>query len=176
MSPRPDPRLAPLVVLAVLLVLGAVLLYRAPVHRYVVACEQTTSDVVCVLERQQAGARGEGTQRWRVPLGTDASAAVRNMPQRRGPARVLLYLESPGRGAPVFAAEFEGADASADAAAAAAQLNRVLRGTAGPGAAARVEAAAPPILRWVAWAGLGVMGLLVLAAYRHVRAPVADTA
>jgi hypothetical protein len=176
MSPRPDLRLAPLAVLAVLLVLGAALLYCAPVHRYVVACEHGTSDVVCVLERQPARTTGGGAQRWRVPLGTAAAAVVRKMPQRRGPARVLLYLESPGREAPVFAAEFEGADASVAATVAAAQLNRVLRGTAGPGAAARVEAEAPPILRWVAWAGLGVMGLLVLAAYRHVRAPTTGAA
>lgn len=164
----PDVRTAPLFVLALLFGLGAVLLYRAPVRRYVVACERTTTQVVCVLERTTAG---DETQRRRVPLGPDAAAAavVRVMPQRRGPARVLLYLESPIRVA-VFAAEFEGTDAAAAAEAAAAQLNQVLQPTSTPGvAAARIEAVPPPILRWVAWGGLGVMGMLILAAYRHLR-------
>jgi hypothetical protein len=67
----------------------------------------------------------------------------------------------------VFAAEFEGADASSAAAVAATRLNRVLRDSAP--AVARVEAVPPPVFRWLAWAGIGVMGLLVVAGYRHVR-------
>ena len=153
-------RTAPFVVLALLFGLGALMLYQAPVHRYVVACERTTQ-VACVLEQ----ARTAGTQRWHVPLGPDASAVVRVMPQRRGPARVLLYLASPTHA--VFAAEFEGEDAAAVASGAAERLNRVLRGTTPM--AARIEAVAPPLLRWLAWGALGVMGLLILAGYREAR-------
>ena len=183
MSRRPDLRLVPLAILAVLLGLGALLLYRAPVHRYVVACERMpTEDVSCVLEQT----RSPGTQHWQVPLGPDARAIVRVRAQRRGPARVLLYLEAPGH-APVFAAEFAGADAATDAETAAAQLNPVLRRQEASGAsastprpgvrAARVEAVAPPSLRWMAWGGLGVMGLLIVATCRHVvRSPDARAA
>jgi hypothetical protein len=153
-------------VLALLLGLGAVLLYRVPVQRYVVACERTTATppVVCILER----ARTTGTQRWQVPLGPDARAVVRIMPRRRGYGRVLLYLESAASKA-VFAAEFEGAGAAVEAEAAAAQLNRTLS-AAGP-AVGRIEVSPPPIFRWAAWSALGVMGLLVLAGYRHTRLP-----
>lgn len=150
--------------LALLLGLCAVMLYREPARRYVVACERTTR-VECVLE--QVGSAGP--RRWRVPLGPDASAEVRFMPQRRGPARVLLYLVSPAQA--VFAAEFEGADAAAAAETAAAQLNQALRAP-GP-AAARVEAVPPPVLRWLAWAGLGVTGLLIGAGWWTVRSRAA---
>lgn len=178
--PRRDPRLVPLAVLTVLLGLAAVMLLRVPVHRYVVACERTTGDIVCSLEQT----RTAGTQRWRVPLGHDTATAavVRVLAQRRGPARVLLYLEAQGR-PPVFAAQFEGADAAIDAEAAAARLNQVLRrpsaaatDAAPTTTAARIEAVAPAHLRWGAWAGLGVMGLLILASYRRVQAQRADAA
>jgi hypothetical protein len=158
------PRLGattPFVVLAILLGLGAVMLYRAPIQRYVVACERTTH-VACVLEQ----ARATRTQRWHRSLGANASAVVRVVQPRRGTARVFLYIES-AAGA-MFAAEFEGNDADTDAEAAAAQLNRVLEGTT-PGVA-RVEAAPPPLYRRFAWGALGVMGMLVLAGYRDVRA------
>ena len=183
MSRHPDLRLLPFAILAVLLGLGALLLYRAPVHRYAVACERMPTEVVsCVLEQTAA----PGTQHWQVPLGPDARAIVRVRAQRRGPARVLLYLEAPGR-APVFAAEFEGADAATDAETAAAQLNPVLQRQESTGAsaaapplggrAARVQAVAPASLRWMAWGGLGVMGLLIVAACRHVvRSPDARAA
>ncbi len=150
----------PLLVLAILLGLGAVMLYRAPVQRYVVACERTTQ-VACILEQT----RSVGTQRLRVPLGANASAVVRVVPQRRGTARVFLYLESMPDA--IFAAEFEGKDAATAAEAAAAQLNRVLK--ASTPAVARVDAVPPQLFRWFAWAALGVMGLLVLAGYRDVR-------
>jgi len=150
----------PFLILALLLGLGAVMLYRAPVRRYVVACERATQ-VTCDLEQATA----VSTQRWHVPLGSDASAIVRVVPQRRGTARVFLYIES-AAGA-IFAAEFEGADASAAAGTAAAQLNRVLR--ASTPAVARVEVAPPPLFRWIAWGALGAMGLLVLAGYREVQ-------
>jgi hypothetical protein len=100
-----------------------------------------------------------------VPLDSGASAVVHVMPQRRGSARVLLYLASPTR--EVFAAEFEGADAAATAEAAAARLNEVLR-TSAP-ASARVEAEPPPAFRWMAWSGVAVTGLLIAAGYRGVR-------
>lgn len=161
---RPDPRLAPLAILALLLCACAVMVYRAPMHRYVVACERTTR-AECVLE--QTGS--EGTQRWRVPLGPDASAVVRVLPQRRGPARILLYLASHAQA--VFAAEFEGGDAATDAAAAAAQLNHVLRASAP--VAARVEVVPPPVFRWLAWVGLVVTGLLIGAVYWKVRSGAA---
>lgn len=176
MSSRPDPRLLPLAILTVLLILGAALVYRVPVHRYVVSCERATT-VVCDLEQIRTGGRA---RRWRVALDSGTAAAVvRIVAQRRGPDRVLLYLEAPGRD-PVFAAQFEGADAPLDAEAAAARLNQVLRRsprrpTAAP-RAARIEAVAPAILRWVAWGGLGVMGLLILATYRQVRAQNAAAA
>ena len=101
-----------------------------------------------------------------MPLGADGSTVVRVLPQRRGPARVFLYLTSP-TGA-VFAAEFEGVAALSSADAAAARLNHVLQGAAP--AAARVEVTLSRVYRRLAWAGLGVAGLLIGAGYRSVRA------
>jgi hypothetical protein len=113
-----------------------------------------------VLEQTRAAR----TQRTSVPIDAGASAVVRVEPRRRGGARTLLYLDTPARA--VFAAEFEGGDAADAASRAAEQLNRVLRGTA---PRARIEVAPPPFLRWLAWGGLGVMGLLILAGYREAR-------
>jgi hypothetical protein len=161
-------RTVPFLVLALLLGAGAVMLVRAPARRYVVACERT-SQVACVLEQSRAA----GTERWQVPLGPHDSAVVRVLPQRRGSERILLYLQSPTRA--VFAAEFEGADAAATAATAAARLNAVLRGAA---PLARIEVVPPPLFRQLAWGALGVMGLLIVAGYREVRRrpPRADEA
>lgn len=150
----------PFLVLTLLLGLGTAMLYQAPVRRYVVACERTTR-VSCILEQSRTGR----AQRDLVPLDAGGSAVVRVMPQRRGRARVLLYLETPARS--VFAAEFEGQDAAATAAGAAAQLNGVLQATTPM--SARIEAVAPPLLRWLSWGALGVMGLLILAGYREAR-------
>lgn len=158
--PRLDAKLVPYFVLTLLLGLGIVMLYQVPVRRYTVACERT-AQATCILERSRAGR----AYRTSVPLDSGASAVVRLMPQRRGSARVLLYLETPVRS--VFAAEFEGADAASAAAGAAAQLNEVLQGTTRT--AARIEAVPPPLLRWLSWGALGVMGLLILAGYREAR-------
>lgn len=148
-------------VLAVLWVLGAAMLYWAPVRGYAVACERTT-DLACVLERTGAS----GTRRTLVPLPGGAVAVVRILVQRRGASRVLLELQTPDQA--IFAAEFEGADAGSAAEAAAAQLNTVLRAPVAP-ARARITAAPPPIYRIAAWSGLGVMGLIILAGVREAR-------
>ena len=148
--------------LTVMLVLGAVMLYRAPVRRYVVTCEHT-SRLACGLEQTTSS----GVQRWDVLLDTGASAIVRVVRQRRGNSRVLLYLATPTR--TNFAAEFEGGNAVDAATQAADQLNRVLRGTT-PGTA-RVEAAPPPLLRWFSWGALAVMALLIITGYRSALRP-----
>lgn len=152
--------------LALLLGIGALVLYRMPVRRYAVTCERTTR-LACVLEQ----VRSSDTRRTSVTLGTNASAVVRIVPGRRGTVRVFLYLETPSNA--VFAAEFEGGDAGENATAAATRLNQVLR-SAAP-AVAHVEAVPPPLYRRMAWSTLGVMGLLTLAAHRETRrrAPVA---
>lgn len=154
-----DLRRVLFLVFALLLGAAAVMVYRMPVQRYVVACERTTQ-VACTLEQ----ATNTETRRWNVALGADATANVRLMPQRRGGPRVLLYLTS-AAGA-IFAAEFEGGDAVITAEAAAAQLNQVLRAST-PGST-RVVAAPPSLFRWAAWGMLAVMGLLIIAGYRNV--------
>lgn len=143
--------------LTLLLGAGAVMLHRAPVRGYVVTCERK-SEVACTLEQE----RSTGVQRWEVPLDSGASAVVRVVQQRRGNTRVLLYLETPARA--IFAAEFEGGDAADAATRAAHQLNRVLRGTTS--GTARVEATPPPLLGWLAWGALGIMGLLIVTGFR----------
>lgn len=160
-----DAKSAPLLLLpAALLLLAAAVLYWGPVRGYVVSCERTVQ-VVCSLERTEAS----GPTRTLVPLGTDASAVVRVQKLRRG-SRVLLYLEAPPQS--VFAAEFEDGDAQATATAAAAQLNRVLHGsTPGP---VRIEVTPPPLYRWLSWAVISFMGLLLLAAYRQARSRPAE--
>lgn len=151
-------------ILALLCGLGALMLYRMPVQRYVVMCERT-AQVSCVLEQTTS----EKTQRWNVPLAADVSAVVRVVPQRRGPPRILLYLES-AAGA-IFAAQFEGADAADAAESAAARLNGVFRGSAA--GYARIEAAPPPYYRWLSWGVLGVMALIILAGFRGVQSRAA---
>lgn len=68
-----------LVLLAALWVLGAGMLYSAPVRGYVVTCERT-SDLSCVLE--QTGA--SGMRRTTVPLPNGAAAVVRILPRTGG--------------------------------------------------------------------------------------------
>lgn len=163
-----EPRIGPLlsfrlkivlfVVLAGLCILGAVMLYRAPVGNYAVACERTTV-LSCVLERTDAS----GTRRTVVPLRDGAAAVVRILPRPRGTSRVMLELQTPSQS--VFAAEFEGAGADSAADAAAAQLNTVLRARTMPGRA-RITVSPPPLYRIAAWCGLGVMGLIILAGVR----------
>lgn len=151
---------AVLAVLSVLCVLGAVMLYWAPITGYAVTCGRTT-DLACVLE--QSGA--SGTRRTVVPLPGGAAAVVRILPRPRNASRVVLELQAPGRS--VFAAEFEGPDADSAADAAAAQLNTVLRARAP--ARARITVAPPPAYRIAGWSGLGVMGLIILAGLRETR-------
>ena len=151
-------KLALYLCLTLLLVLAAVMLHRAPVRRYVVTCERA-GGVACVIEQTTS----TGVQRWHVPLDSGASADVRVVRQRRGNTRVLLYLTT--RPSAIFAAEFAGGDAAANATQAADQLNRVLRGTT-PGTA-RIEAAPPPLLRWLSWGALGIMGLLIITGFRE---------
>lgn len=149
------------VVLALLCVLGAAMLYRAPVRGYAVACERTT-DLACVLEQRGAS----GTRRTLVPLPSGAAAVVRILPRRRGASRVMLQLQTPSQS--VFAAAFEGADADSAADATAARLNTVLRARTAP-ARVRITVAPPPADRIAAWSGLGVMGLIILTGMRETR-------
>ncbi|MFZ5531572.1 MAG: hypothetical protein ACOY4U_11065 [Pseudomonadota bacterium] len=141
---------------------AAAMVHWGPVRGYVVACEKRAA-ITCVLERDTA----TGMQRRHVALGTDARAVVRVQPVRRGPARVLLYLASAS--GEVFAAEFEGSDATAAAADAVAQLNRAFAAT-GP-ATARIEARPPAHLRWLLWGGVAFLGLLAWASWRELRKP-----
>jgi hypothetical protein len=158
--PSLDVKTTPFLLLALLVGVGAVMLCRVPVQRYAVACERTTQ-VTCDLEQATAAK----TQRQHVPLGPNPSAVVRVVPRRRGGPRVLLYLQSTV--SDVFAAEFEGDNAAIGGEEAAAQLNRVLQGSAP--ASVSITVAPPPLFRWFAWGMLGVMALLVLAGYRNVR-------
>jgi hypothetical protein len=80
---------------------------------------------------------------------------------------VFLYLESPSQA--VFAAEFEGSAAVSEAEDARTQLNRVFSSPIS--ASARIEVRPPPYLRWMAWDGIGFLGLLVLAIYRELWKP-----
>jgi hypothetical protein len=150
----------PFLILAVLCGAAAVMLYRVPVQRYTVVCEQATQ-ATCDLER----ATSARTQQWHVTLGPDPTAVVRFAARRRGGPRVFLYLRSTT--SEVFAAEFEGGDAATAAEAAAAELNRTFHASV-PGTV-RITAAPPPYLRWIAWGALAVMGLLVLAGFRSTR-------
>ncbi|MEO7253522.1 MAG: hypothetical protein ABIZ64_04675, partial [Casimicrobium sp.] len=64
----------------------------------------------------------------------------------------------------VFAAEFEGVSAIAEAETAAAELNRAFSATTP--ACARVEARAPSYLRWLAWGGICLLAMFVLVIFR----------
>ncbi|MDB4887872.1 MAG: hypothetical protein JWN79_3310 [Gemmatimonadetes bacterium] len=164
LAPLPPRITKPLVavLLALMLVGGAAMLIRGPAHHYAVTCTKA-QQIQCVVER----ATSSGIESRPLVLGPDAAAAVRIATRRRGPARVFLYLHSGSRD--VFAAEFEGSTADADAEAAAAALTRVFA-SEGP-ATARVEAQPPAYLRWLAWGILGVMALLVFAVYRKLFMP-----
>ena len=160
--PRSFPlRTAVFVILAASCVLGAAMLYWAPVRGYAVTCERTT-DLTCVLEQTRAS----GTRRTAVLLPRGAAAVVRIVPRRRGASRVMLELETPDQS--VFAAEFEGADADSAADAAAAQLNTVLRARTAP-ARVRITVAPPAVYKVAAWSGLGVMVLILLVGVRDTR-------
>jgi hypothetical protein len=160
-SPLPTRVSKPLVavLLALMLLGGAVMLYRGPVRSYGVTCTKG-QEVHCLLERATSG----GMQTSQARLGSDAAAVVRVEPRRRGGSRVFLYLRSGSR--ETFAAEFEGGTAIDDAQAAATKLNRAF--AADGAATATVEARPPAYLRWLAWGALGVMALLVLAVYREL--------
>lgn len=145
--------------LGVMLLGGAAMLLRAPARGYVVTCTKSPQ-ISCMIERETS----DGTHSWQVPLGSDAAAVVRVEPRRRGGSRVFLYLSSGSR--EVFAAEFEGGTAVADAYAAATKLNGVF--VSGSMVTARVEVRPPAYLRWLAWGGLGVMALLVVVIYREL--------
>jgi hypothetical protein len=148
-----------LAVLTLLAAGGAMMLLVGPPSRYTVACTRT-GQAHCALEQE----RGDGTRRAVVPLATIDSAGTRFVPGRRGSFRVLLYLYAPQAR---FAAEFEGSDAGEDALAAAAQLNAFF---ARPQPAdVRLDVTAPTLLRNLAWLGLGVTVLLVIAGYRVTR-------
>ena len=154
-------RTAVFFVLAVSCVLGATMLYRAPIRGYAVTCERTT-DLTCVLEQTRAS----GTRRTIVLLPRGAAAVVRIVPRRRGASRVMLELQTPDQS--LFAAEFEGADADSAADAAAAKLNTVLRVRPAP-ARVRITVAPPAAYKVAAWSGLGVIGLIILAGVRQTR-------
>lgn len=151
-----------IVLLGLMLSGAAAMAYWAPVHAYGITCSKA-QQISCAIDRETAG----GRDTWQVPLGAQAHAAVRVQPQRRGSDRVFLYLESPSQA--VFAAEFEGSAAVSEAEAARAQLNQVFSST-GP-ASARIEVRPPSYLRWMAWGGIGFLGLLVLAIYRELWKP-----
>jgi hypothetical protein len=151
-----------IVLLGLMLSGAAAMVYWAPVHAYGITCSKA-QQISCAIDRETAG----GVNSWQVPLGAQTHAAVRVEPQRRGSARVFLYLESPAQA--VFAAEFEGSAAVSEAESACAQLNRVFSSTSPT--SARIEVRPPSYLRWMAWGGIGFLGLLVLAVYRELCEP-----
>ncbi len=79
----------------------------------------------------------------------------------------MLYLQS--RSDNVFAAEFEDGDPVSHAEAAAVALNRLFR-SATPDSV-RVVTRPSSFWKWLAWGGIGVLGLFVLAIYRQLRSP-----
>lgn len=145
------------------MLLGAVaMVYRLPVQGYSVTCEKS-EQISCQLERDTS----EGLQTLQVALGTQAIATVEVKPRRRGPSRVFLYLNSSSQA--VFAAEFEGGAAVDQANAAAAELNRLF--FAASSGSARVVARPPSYLAWLAWGGVGLLGMFVLVIYRELFSP-----
>lgn len=104
------------VLLALMLLGGALMLLRGTAQAYRVSCRKA-QQIMCEVERETAS----GKQTSRIPLGAEATAVVRVEARRRGGSRVFLYLSSGSQKA--FAAEFEGGNADADAQAAAAKLN-----------------------------------------------------
>jgi len=150
------------VLLGLMLSGGVAMVYWSPVHAYRVACKKA-QEISCVFERERAS----GLNSWQMPLGAQAAAVVRVEPRRRGPDRVFLFLQSGSHA--VFAAEFEGSAAVAEAEAARAKLNRVFS-SEGP-AFARIEARQASYLLWLTWGFLGFLGLLVLAIFRELYKP-----
>ncbi len=143
--------------LAAMLVGAAAMFSWPPVYGYGVACEKS-EQITCTLERETSN----GREIRKVALGTEVVAKVNVEPRQRGASRVFLYLNS---GSPaVFAAEFEGGSAVAEADAAAVVLNRAFA-SATP-ASARVEARAPSYLRWLAWGGICLLAMFVLVIFR----------
>ena len=145
--------------LAAMLVGATAMVYWLPVYGYDVACEKS-EQIACTLERQTSN----GREIRKIALGTEVVAKVNVEPRRRGASRVLLYLNSSSPA--VFAAEFEGGSAVAEADAAAVVLNRAF--TSATPASARVEASTPSYLRWLAWGGICLLAMLVLAIYREL--------
>ena len=156
---RVNTRHVALVLLVPLLVGATALAFWGPVRGYDVRCTKEAR-VTCTLGRDTAS----GATSHSFALASPASADVRVQPVRRGPDRILLYLVS----APhqVFAAEFEGADAYAQAQAAAAQLNALFAASQ-PGAVG-IEVRPPAYMHWLLWGGVIFLGLLVAAVARAV--------
>jgi hypothetical protein len=148
-----------LVLLVPLLAGAAALAFWGPVRGYDVRCTKDTR-IACTIERHTSS--GPSVQSF--VLDAPATADVRLMPVRRGSARILLYLVSAPHD--VFAAEFEGKDAYAQAQAAAAQLN-TLFAAAQPGAV-RIEVRPPAYMQWMLWGAVAFLALLVAAAARAV--------
>ena len=147
------------VLLAAMLVGATAMVYWLPVYSYVVACEKS-EQVACTLERETSN----GREIRKIALGTEVVATVNVQPRRRGASRVFLYLNSSSPA--VFAAEFEGGSAVAEAETAAATLNSAFNST-NP-VSARVEARAPSYLRWLAWGGICLLAMLVLVIFREL--------
>jgi len=148
-----------LVLLVPLLVGAAALAFWGPVRGYDVRCTKEAR-ITCTLGRDTAS----GATSHAFKLASPSRADVRVQPVRRGPDRILLYLVSAPHD--VFAAEFEGTDAYAQAQAAAAQLNTLFAASQ-PGAV-HIEVKPPAYLQWVLWGGVVILGLLVAAAARAV--------
>jgi hypothetical protein len=153
---------APFLLLAILVGVAALMLFRTPVSRYNVTCTRAAR-LTCALEQIRPMSMRKST----TTLHPQTSAVVHVVSSRRGIVRVFLYLQSPGFS--TFAAEFEGGDAGEAANAAARQLNAVLAGTTP--ATVTISAVAPLLYRRLAWSGLAVMGLLTLAGYREASRP-----
>ena len=145
--------------LAAMLIGATAMVYWLPVYGYDVACEKS-EQIACTLEREMSS----GREIRKVALGTEVIAKVNVEPRRRGASRVLLYLNSSSPA--VFAAEFEGGSAVAEAEAAAAELNRAF--TAAAPASARIEARTPSYLRWLAWGGICLLATLVMVIFREL--------
>ncbi len=145
--------------LAAMVVGAAAMAYWLPVQGYSVTCNKSEM-ISCELQRETSSDH----RTWQVVLGTNAIATVKIQPMRRGSTRVLLYLISNSQ--TVFAAEFEGGSALADAEAAAAELNRVFS-SAIP-ASGRVEAHSPAYFKWLIWGGICFLLVFVLAIYREL--------
>lgn len=149
-----------LVLLVPLLAGAAALAFWGPVRGYDVRCTKDAR-ITCTLGRDTAS----GATSHAFALASPARADVRVQPVRRGPDRILLYLVSAPHD--VFAAEFEGTDAYAQAQAAAARLNALFAASE-PGAV-HIEVKPPAYLQWMLWAGVALLGLITGATYHALR-------